>query len=60
MYTLFHNSTLKQGCQAGIKLTLSEDKQTLVVVGVSEEHNHHVDKVWPISVYSMCPPCSVS
>ena len=36
---------MKQGCQAGIKLGLSDDKQHLEVTGVSEEHNHLISKV---------------
>ena len=38
-------STLKQGCAAGIKLSLSDDRQCLKVVEVSEEHNHEISKV---------------
>ncbi len=38
-------STLKQGCQAGIKIKLSEDKQMLVVMEIEEDHNHLVEKV---------------
>ncbi len=42
-----NHSTLKQGCQAGIKLKLSVDGQSLVV---TEDHNHEVDKVVSIDV----------
>ena len=34
--------TLKQGCEAGIKLKLSNDGQSLVVTDVCEDHNHVV------------------
>ena len=37
--------TIKQGCQAGIKVTLSDNAQSLVVTEVVEDHNHEVDKV---------------
>ncbi len=40
-----NHSTLKQGCQAGIKLKLSVDGQSLVLTDLSEDHNHEVDKV---------------
>ena len=40
-----NHSTLKQGCQAGIKLKLSVDGQSLVVTDLSEDHNPEVDKV---------------
>ena len=42
--------TLKQGCTAGIKLSLSGDHQCLKVTEVSEEHNHETSKV---SLYSL-------
>ena len=38
-------STLKQDCKAGIKLSLSDDGQHLIVTEVNEEHNHHINKV---------------
>ena len=38
-------STIKQGCSAGIKLNLSEDSQQLVVIEVSESHNHDLSGV---------------
>ena len=38
-------STLKQGCEAGIKLKLSADGQSIVVTDISEDHNHDVKKV---------------
>lgn len=47
-YMHFNNpfcSTLKQGCTAGIKLSLSDDRQCLKVTEVSEEHNHETSKV---------------
>ncbi len=49
-------STLKQGCTAGIKLSLSDDRQCLKVTEVSEEHNHEISKVSlsVVSVYSVC------
>ncbi len=42
---LLHHNTLKQGCQAGIKLKLSVDGQSLVITDLSEDYNHEVDKV---------------
>lgn len=45
MAMLIIYSTLKQGCSAGIKLWLSEDRQFLTVTDVAEDHNHEVDKV---------------
>ena len=50
MILFAHNSTLKQGCKAGIKIKLSEDKKSLVVMEMCEEHNHHVDKVFELSI----------
>lgn len=47
---LFHGSTLKQGCTAGIKLILSEDGQYLEVTEVIGEHNHVVHQVSAMSV----------
>ena len=38
-------STLKQGCTAGVKLSLSDDCQYLRVIEVNEEHNHEINKV---------------
>ena len=54
---LFHFwfSTLKQGCNAGIQLCLSEDKQCLKVTEVNEEHNHVVSKV----SFTSCPYMSL-
>ena len=39
------SSTLKQGCTASIKVTLSDDCQYLEVVDVNESHNHDMSKV---------------
>ena len=38
-------STVNIGCNAGMKLRLSDDCQSLTVTKVLEEHNHEVDKV---------------
>ena len=45
-YTLYYcfNSTIKQGCNAGVKLVLSQDKRHLEVTYVSETHNHMMNK----------------
>lgn len=43
--TVFY-STIKQGCNAGIKLLLSEDKRHLEVTYVSDSHNHIMNKVY--------------
>ena len=37
-------STLKRDCLAGIKLSLSEDGQHLIVTSICEDHNHDVTK----------------
>ena len=39
------NSTMKQNCSAGIKFSLSEDGQSLVVTEIKEDHNHEVSEV---------------
>uniref|UniRef100_A0A1X7SD72 ZSWIM3 N-terminal domain-containing protein n=1 Tax=Amphimedon queenslandica TaxID=400682 RepID=A0A1X7SD72_AMPQE len=39
-----HQSTIKQGCNAGVKLVLSGDKRHLEVTYVSESHNHIMNK----------------
>ena len=41
---------LKQGCQAGIKIKLSEDKQSLIITDICEDHNHVVDKIFELNV----------
>ena len=43
IYTII--STLKQGCKACIKVSLSEDCQYLVVSDINENYNHDVNKV---------------
>ena len=45
-------STLKQDCKAGIKVSLSDDGQHLIVTEVNEEHNHDISKV--ISIQCHC------
>ena len=47
MYTLYYcfNSTIKQGCNASVKLVVSQDKRHLEVTYVSETHNHMMNKV---------------
>ena len=54
-FNLFCSSYLKQGCTAGIKLSLSDDCPYLKVTEVSEEHNHEISKVnlSVVSVYSV-------
>ena len=49
-------STLKQGCTAGIKVSLSDDRHCLKMTEVSEEHNHEISEVSlsVVSVYSVC------
>ena len=42
---LFVSSTMKRDCSAGIKISLSEDGQSLVVTEVKEDHNHYISKV---------------
>ena len=37
--------TMKQDCKAGLKLSLSVDRQSLVVTDVHEQHNHIVSEV---------------
>ena len=39
------SSTIKQDCKAGVKLSLSDDGQHLVVNEVNEENNHDITKV---------------
>lgn len=39
------SSTIKQGCTAGIKFSLTGDGQRLVVTAVNENHNHELNKV---------------
>ena len=41
----FISSTIKQDCKAGIKLSLTDDGQHLVVSEMNEEHNHDISKV---------------
>lgn len=43
LYTLYYcsNSTIKQGCNAGVKLVLNQDKRHLEVTYVSKTHNHN-------------------
>ena len=36
---------MKQNCSAGIKFSLSEDGQSLVITEVKEDHNHEVSEV---------------
>lgn len=55
-------STIKQGCTAEIKLSLTEDGQKLIVTAVNESHNHELSKVkcfWeePLSNYGSCVGC---
>ena len=38
-------SSLKQDCKAGIKVSLSEDGQHLVVSEMNEDHNHNITQV---------------
>ena len=47
--------TLKQGCKAGIKVTLSDDCQYLEVVDVNESHNQDMSKVLLIVVFPTVP-----
>ncbi|KAI0222747.1 hypothetical protein LSAT2_025984, partial [Lamellibrachia satsuma] len=35
---------MKQDCKAGLKLSLSVDRQSLVVTDVNEQHNHIVSE----------------
>ena len=44
-------STLKRDCPAGIKLSLSEDGQHLIVTSICEDHNHDVTKVLYTQTY---------
>ena len=39
------SSTIKQDCKAGVKLSLSDDGQHLVVNEVDEEHDHDISRV---------------
>ena len=48
---MYAGSTIKQGCNAGVKLILSEDKRHLEVTYVSENHNHMMNKVSVVKLY---------
>ena len=39
------SSTIKQDCKAGVKLSLSDDGQHLMINEVNEENNHDISKV---------------
>ena len=45
LFSFANASTIKQDCKAGIKLSLSDDGQDLVVNEVNEDHNHDICKV---------------
>ena len=38
-------STIKQDCEAAIKLSLSDDGQSLSVIDVNENHSHEISQV---------------
>ena len=42
-YLIFR--TIKQDCKASMKLSLSGDKQSLIVTDVNEQHNHTVSDI---------------
>ena len=45
MFSLSTCSSLRQDCEAGIRVGLTKDKQCLTITAINDCHNHEVSKV---------------